>query len=87
MITRIVLDVLKPRSPSVLEFASAIADKSPGCSVRVTVDEVDEKTESTIVEVQGHNISFENLSAAIDDLGGSVHSIDEVEINGAGSTS
>ena len=37
LIKRVVLDVLKPHQPNVLEFASAIADKHSGCRVKVTV--------------------------------------------------
>lgn len=83
MITHLLLDVLKPRTPNLLDFANAIAERNPGCRVRVRVDEVDDKTESTVVDIQGHNISYENVADAIAELGGSVHSIDEVEVGGA----
>jgi hypothetical protein len=43
---------------------------------------VDEKTESTVIVLEGENISYEELSATITSLGASVHSIDEVEVSG-----
>ncbi len=81
---RIVLDVLKPHRPSGLEFAGALADALEGCRVRLMVDEVDEKTESVILDITGENIDFEAASAKITELGGSVHSVDEVEVEPEG---
>lgn len=79
-IKRIVLDVLKPHHPDCLEFACAIADKSPGIKVALTVDEIDEKTESIIIVIEGVSIDYNIIVKVITDMGGSVHSIDEVEV-------
>ena len=57
----------------------ALAGTGPDYGVHVTVLEVDEKTESLRVEVTGSAIDFERLHEAIGELGGSLHSIDEVE--------
>jgi hypothetical protein len=82
-ILRLVLDVLKPRHPSALEFAKAVAVRGEGgCRVKLTVEEVDEKTESIILVVEGQAIDFDAIAEAINDLGGSLHSIDEVEVDG-----
>jgi len=79
---RVVLDVLKPHLPNALDFAHAIADRNSGCRVTVSVTAVDEKTESTVVVVEGENIPYEDISETITGLGASVHSIDEVEVSG-----
>ncbi len=78
-VKHLVLDVLKPHHPNALEFARALAGTGPDYRVHVTVLEVDEKTESLRVEVTGSAIDFERLREAIGELGGSLHSIDEVE--------
>jgi len=83
LINRVVLDVLKPHQPNVLEFASAIADRHSGCRVNVTVIEVDEKTETTVVVIESNNIPYEAIVDTIKSLGASVHSIDEVEVSSA----
>lgn len=80
---RIVLDVLKPRQPNILEFAKAIAGLGADYRVQVLVDEVDDKTESVMVEIEGEDIDFSAVESVINDLGGSLHSIDEVEARGA----
>ena len=76
----IVLDVLKPHHPNGLEFSSAIAEKSPGCRVKLQVSEVDEKTETVVLIVEGENIRYEAITEMISSMGGTVHSIDAVEV-------
>jgi hypothetical protein len=81
LLTRIVLDVLKPHVPNALEFAKAIADNNTGCQVTVTVVEVDEKTESTMITIEGNEIVYEQIVDTVTNLGGSIHSIDEVTVS------
>ena len=78
-VKRIVLDVLKPHHPNGLEFACSIAEQS-GARVVLTVAEVDERTETVVLEIEGEHLQYEAITAAISDLGGSVHSIDEVVV-------
>jgi hypothetical protein len=80
---RLVLDVLKPHQPNALDFSSTLADLGADYRVKLTVTEVDKKTESTIVTIEGADINFENIKTAIEKMGASVHSIDEVEVYGA----
>jgi hypothetical protein len=80
---RLVLDVLKPHQPNALDFSSALANLGADYRVKLTVTEVDKKTESTIVTIEGADIHFDDIKAAIEKMGASVHSIDEVEVYGA----
>lgn len=82
-VKRIVLDVLKPHNPSALEFAQVIAETGADYQVRLTVLEMDENTETLQIEVVGEAIDFEGVQAAINNMGGSLHSIDEVEAHGS----
>lgn len=79
-VRRIVLDVLKPHRPNGLEFARAIADCGGTCTVRYEVSEVDEQTETVIVTIEGDDIDYDLVAARIAEMGGSVHSVDEVEV-------
>ncbi len=76
-VKKIVLDVLKPHQPNVLDFAKAIAEAGEFL-VRVKVIGVDEHTESLEVEVDGDSVVLDELREVIASLGGSVHSIDQV---------
>ncbi len=80
-IKRIVLDVLKPHQPNALEFARVIAAAGADYRVRLTVIEMDENTETLQIEVSGTNIDLESVQSAISEMGGSLHSIDEVEVH------
>lgn len=79
-ITRIVLDVLKPHNPNALDFTTAISEKLPGCRIKLTVTAMDEKTETVVLIIEGDNVLFPIISEVISSLGGSIHSIDEVEV-------
>jgi hypothetical protein len=79
-IKRVVLDVLKPHNPNALDFTTAIAEKVPGCRIRLTVTAMDEKTETVIIVIEGENVLYSVITEVISSLGGSVHSVDEVEV-------
>ena len=85
-VKRIILDVLKPHQPNALEFSRAIASVGNDYRVTLTVLEVDENTETLQVVVAGDAIDYEAIQSAISDMGGSIHSIDEVEVQGAASS-
>jgi hypothetical protein len=79
-VKRIVLDVLKPHQPNALEFSQAIAEAGADYRLNLIVLEMDENTETVQIELEGKAIDFEAIQTAITDMGGSLHSIDEVEV-------
>ena len=81
-VKHLVLDVLKPHQPNILEFARAIAALGEGYRVDIHVLEVDEQTETLQVVIEGNDLSFDLISAAINENGASLHSIDEVSVVG-----
>ncbi len=80
LIKRIVLDVLKPHHPDSIAFTSSIAENTPGARVELTVSEVDEKTETVVIVIEGENLEYDTIADAILSMGGSIHSIDNVEV-------
>jgi len=79
-VKRIMLDVLKPHQPDSLEFSQAIARAGEDYHVCLTVIEMDENTETLQLEVEGSSIDFTAIESAITSMGGSLHSIDQVEV-------
>ena len=79
-IKRLVLDVLKPHHPNALDFTVTLADQVNNTQIKLSVVEVDEKTESVVLEIDGDDIDFGAISEHIVALGGTVHSIDEVKV-------
>lgn len=78
---RLLLDILKPHQPDVLEFSRLLAEQGR-LRVSLLVLEMDDKTETLQVEIVGEDIDFERIKRAIADFGASLHSIDEVEMEG-----
>lgn len=81
-VKRLVLDVLKPHQPNALEFARAMASLAEGYRVDVRVLEVDEKTETILVSIEGEDLDFDRINTTISENGSSLHSIDEVSVVG-----
>lgn len=81
-IRKIELDVLKPHLPNVLEFSEAIAVVSPDYRVFVDVEEMDDKTETLRVLIEGKALDFTRIEEVIASMGGSVHSIDKCIVAG-----
>jgi len=82
LLKRIVLDILKPHQPNVLDLAFAIASLAPDYRVNLDVTAVDEKTENVVITIDGAAIDYEAIKQAVSQMGGSIHSIDTVDVHG-----
>jgi hypothetical protein len=78
-IIHIVLDVLKPHQPPLPDFASFVGELDGIKRVDVTVVEMDEKTESLRIIIDG-NVDYENLRAHMARQGAVIHSVDQVVV-------
>lgn len=81
-VKRLVLDVLKPHQPNILEFAHSIASLGEDYRVDIQVLEVDEQTETLQLLIEGDSLDFDLISTVINTNGASLHSIDEVSVIG-----
>jgi len=86
-IRRLVLDVLKPHQPSLPEFADYMGSLKELTRVDVTLIEMDERTDSLKVIVEGNGINFESLKEHISKMGAVIHSVDQVVVEDFGSRS
>ena len=77
-IKRIILDVLKPHHPSILELAENISELEGISGVNISLEEMDEKTHSIKITIEGTNINYDNVLETIMNCGAEVHSIDGV---------
>ena len=78
MIRRIVLDVLKPHKPNVVEVSEALSHLEGVEGVNVIINEIDQQVENAKVIVVGTSISFEEIQKKLEEMGATIHSIDEV---------
>ena len=78
MIRRLVLDVLKPHNPNVVELSEALSHLEGVEGVNVIIYEIDQKVENVKIIVAGSSIDFESIKKKLEELGATIHSIDEV---------
>ena len=77
-VRRVVLDVLKPHNPPVVEFTERIADLDGVDGATCSLIELDQEVQNVQVTVEGADLDFPAVDGAVEDLGGSVHSVDQV---------
>jgi len=77
-IRRLVIDVLIPHEPSEIVYAERLSELNGTEGATVHVLEVDEKTKTVEITIEGEALSFEDIKEIIEELGGSVHSVDRV---------
>jgi hypothetical protein len=78
VIRRVVIDILKPHEPGSVEFAQRIADLDGIGGVNAALVETDQQVQNVKLTIEGEDIGYDALSEVIVDLGGTIHSIDEV---------
>ncbi len=74
----LVLDVLKPHKPNIVEFGQTLSMANGIGSADISVYAVDERTESVKVVLVGESLSFEVIKRTIEDFGAVIHSVDKV---------
>ena len=77
-IKHLVLDVLKPHSPPLPEFATFLTELDGIEKVDITLVEMDEKTESLKVVLSGTAIEYDALKEHVGKQGAVIHSVDQV---------
>ncbi|MFN2145879.1 MAG: DUF211 domain-containing protein, partial [Anaerolineales bacterium] len=75
---RIVLDVLKPLEPDIVDLVQKISTLEGVEGVNITIYEIDHHVENAKITVEGEQLSYRSLHDLIVETGGAVHSIDEV---------
>jgi len=77
-IRRIVLDTLKPMEPNIIEMAKKLSVIDGVSAVNISLVEIDLKVENAKITIEGEDINFGDVEELIQDMGASIHSIDEV---------
>ena len=75
---RLVLDVLKPLDPSIVELVQLLADLEGVDGANISIYEIDRRVENAKITIEGHDLRYEEISRVIEENGGAIHSIDEV---------
>ena len=77
-IKELLLDVLKPNEPSIIELAKVLSNNKNIKSVNIGVYDVDKKTENVHITLNGKNLNYIKIKSVIEKQGAVIHSIDGV---------
>ena len=72
------MDVLKPHEPPLPDFASRLCALEGITRVDISLVEMDERTMSLKVIIEGPDIDFEFLKEQMNEIGAVIHSVDQV---------
>lgn len=75
---RIVLDVLKPHEPSLLLFTQQITEAEGVEAATASLIELDKEVQNVKITAEGQDLNYDSIEEAVNDSGGTVHSIDQV---------
>ncbi len=78
MIRRLVLDVLKPHEPGIVQVTRQLSDLDGVTGATSKLVEIEENVRTIRITIEGEDLDLDVIDAEIADLGGSIHSIDEV---------
>lgn len=72
------LDILKPHMPGIDLVARTLMEITGVAKVRIKVDELDQKTASLHINIEGNNLSLEDITESLSSMNCALHSVDEV---------
>ena len=76
-IKRVMLDVLKPHQPSIIEVLKNLMTLK-GSRVNISLDEVDAQTDSVKITIEGTNIDYAQVKKELAECDAVIRSIDGV---------
>ncbi|WP_340101570.1 DUF211 domain-containing protein [Salinibaculum salinum] len=77
-IRRLVIDVLKPHEPPLIDFTDRITETEGVDAATATLIELDQEVQNVKISIEGEELAFDTIEETVDHLGGTVHSVDEV---------
>ncbi|WP_049986880.1 DUF211 domain-containing protein [Halobellus rufus] len=78
VLRRVVIDVLKPHEPTMLAFTERVAEVESIDAVSTSLIELDQEVQNVKITAEGSAIEYDAVEDAVDGLGGTVHSVDQV---------
>ena len=77
-VRRLVLDVLKPHDPDLVTLAREVSESDGVAGVNATLVETDRTVENVLLTIEGEDVPVAAVEDLVTDLGGTIHSVDEV---------
>lgn len=77
-IVRLVLDIVKPHNPTIIELAEALSELPGVTKVDIDVQDYDTNIERLKVVLEGEDLDYEEVSRVVRYYGGNIASLDGV---------
>jgi hypothetical protein len=77
-VRRLVVDVLKPHTPPLLEFTRRVGEIDSVEGVSASLIELDNEVQNLKLTFEGEDLDFESIEETVERLGGTIHSVDQV---------
>lgn len=77
-VRRLVIDVLKPHEPPLIDFTERIAAQNSVAGVTASLVERDKEVQNVKFTLEGDGVDYTSVRDAVEELGASIHSVDEV---------
>ncbi|MEF8843779.1 MAG: DUF211 domain-containing protein [Haloarculaceae archaeon] len=77
-VRRLVVDVLKPHDPPLVEFTRQVSEVDCVGGVTATLIELDQEVQNVKLTFEGESLDPETIEERIEELGATVHSVDQV---------
>jgi hypothetical protein len=77
-VKRLVIDVLKPHDPPLLAFTEHLSDLDSVEGASTSLVELDQEVQNVKVTLEGGALDFDAVESAVEELSGTIHSVDEV---------
>jgi len=74
----LVLDVLKPLEPTIIELAEQLSGLPGVEAVNISIYEIDRRVENAKITIEGDDLNYSEVERIIQENGGTIHSVDEV---------
>jgi hypothetical protein len=77
-VRRLVIDVLKPHDPPLVEFTRRVSDVESVEGVTSALIELDQEVQNVKLTFEGAGLEYDAIEETVERLGATVHSVDEV---------
>jgi hypothetical protein len=77
-VRRLVIDVLKPHDPPLVEFTRRVSDVESVAGVNATLIELDQEVQNVKLTFEGEALAYDPVEERVEQLGATVHSVDQV---------
>lgn len=84
VIKRLVLDVMKPHKPDIVDLGKQLSSLHGVGGCNLTVLEIDKSVENVKITIEGDNINAKDVEKVLEENGATIHSIDKVSIGRPG---